>query len=293
MVVMHHTGGQPARGMEIGSIKFRNSGTSTRNLFIHAGDLFYVTEYHKARSATNLSHVVARFLPESVAQLVVMFTAFIRPFANMIYNQISACQNQIDGDYLFCDESQPDQPWGGKQLTRAMQQSSNTYLGVNLSVWSYRHFAVAVTRRYVKEIAVFFAFGDDTELEKQFEKERGMDVYAWQTGHLKDMNTAHYGLDIAYPSQLQPELLDEYRRISRRWQDWLGFIRNEIVMINAANQNQPRTPTKRKRADEIVSEIQDPKESPESQKLRRMARDLERLMELRREERKLREKYQM
>jgi len=174
-----------------------------------------------------------------------------------------------------------------------MQQFSNGYLGVSLSVWSYRHFAVAVTRKYIKEIAIFFAFGDDTEYEKQFEKERGMDVYAWQTGHLKGTNNGNYGLDVAYPSQLQPELLDEYRRISRRWQDWLGFIRKEIIMMNAVNENQPRTPTKRKRVDEIASEITDPKESPESQKLRRMARDLERLMELRREERKLRDKYQM
>jgi hypothetical protein len=30
---------------------------------------------------------------------------------------------------------------------------------------------VAVTRKYVKEIAIFFAFADDTEWEKQFERE--------------------------------------------------------------------------------------------------------------------------
>ena len=160
---MHHTGGQPGRGTEIGSIKFRNSGTSTRNLFLHGGDLFYFTEYHKARSATNLSHVVARFLPEPVAQLVVIFIAFIRPFANFIYNEIVVCPNEIDGDYLFSDETQPGQPWEGKHLTRALQQVSNTYLDVSLNIWSYRHFAVTVTRKFVKEIAIFFAFEDDTE----------------------------------------------------------------------------------------------------------------------------------
>jgi hypothetical protein len=119
-----------------------------------------------------------------------------------------------------------------------------------------------------------------------------MDVYAWQTGHLRGTNNGHYGLDIAYPSQLQPELLDEYRRISGRWQEWLGFIRKEVIMLNAVNEDQAVTPTKLKRV-EKNTEITDATESPESQKLRRMVRDLDRLMELSREERKLQEKYQI
>ena len=77
MVVIHHMGGQSAGGMEIGSIKFQNSGTSMRNLFIHGGDLFYVTEYYEVCSTTNLSHVVVQFVPQLIAQLVLIFTAFI------------------------------------------------------------------------------------------------------------------------------------------------------------------------------------------------------------------------
>ena len=46
-------------------------------------------------------------------------------------------------------------------------------------MWSGLHFAVAVTRKYVKEIAIFFAFGDDTKWEKQFQKEHEIDVYVW------------------------------------------------------------------------------------------------------------------
>jgi hypothetical protein len=293
MLAMHLTGGQPARGTEIGSIKFRNGSTSRRNLFIHGGDLFYVTEYHKARSATNLSHIVARFLPECVAQLVVSFIAFIRPFSDMLFSHISSNQNSTDGNYLFCEKPQPEEPWGGKHLSRILQQASQAHLGVSLGVWSYRHLTVAVTRRYVKEVAGLFGFKDN-EWEKHYEQERGRDVYAWQTGHLKDTNAGCYGLDVAYPSQLQPELLEEYRRISRRWQEWLGFRRREASMVNVVtNGNSLVTPTKRKAGADNAPEIVDPKESPESQKLRRMARNLERLRELRQEERALRETFQM
>jgi hypothetical protein len=119
MAAVHVTGGQPGRGKEIGSIKFQNSTTSMRNFFIHKGDLFAVTDYHKARSATGLSHSPARFLLPQVAQLAVIYIAYIRPFANTLYSQISGTQNATGGDYLVCDESLPNKSWDGKHLTRA------------------------------------------------------------------------------------------------------------------------------------------------------------------------------
>jgi hypothetical protein len=49
MVAMHIMGGQPARSPEIGSIKVRNSVTSSRNIFIINGRVAVVTTYDKAR----------------------------------------------------------------------------------------------------------------------------------------------------------------------------------------------------------------------------------------------------
>ena len=69
MAAMHLTGGQPARGPELGSIKFRNSAFSLRNFFIMRGNRFYVTEYHKARASTQYSYFIARYLPRRVSEL--------------------------------------------------------------------------------------------------------------------------------------------------------------------------------------------------------------------------------
>lgn len=55
MLLMLLTGGQPARGPELGSIKFRNSLYSTRNFYVVGGNGFYLTEYTKARSSSNYS----------------------------------------------------------------------------------------------------------------------------------------------------------------------------------------------------------------------------------------------
>jgi hypothetical protein len=51
-----------------------------------------------------------------------------------------------------------------------MYQASNEYMGVTLNIWTYRHFAVAVTKKYVKELAQFFAA--DEEWQKS-EKAQG------------------------------------------------------------------------------------------------------------------------
>ena len=299
MAAMHLTGGQPGRGSEIGSIKFRNSMMSSRNLFMHRGDLFYVTEYHKARSATNLSHVVARFLPQPVAEMPLVFIAFIRPFTVMIYNQVSALQTtDMDGNYLFSDESTPNKCWEGKTLSGVMTQMSMKYLHEKINIWGYRHLTVAITRKYISDISGFFG-GRDDEWERQYERDRGKDVYARQTGHLRSTNTAIYGLDTAYPSQLQPELLDEYRRISPRWYQWLGFIgREESVIRTGLGTLEEdigggvlgkRTREESESRDEPIRG-EDELMSPESQQLKRMLNDMARLMALRREQKKLREK---
>ena len=108
-----------------------------------------------------------------------------------------------------------------------------------------------------------------------------------------------YGLDLEYPSQLQPELLEEYRRISIQWHEWLGFVRKDVEIMttirerSVAIEERPRTPRKRSREENTVEERNTECDSPESQRLKRMAKDLERLKELCKEERMLREKYKM
>ena len=198
-------------------------------------------------------------------------------------------------NYLFGDDATPDECWGGKHLSRIMEQASAGYIGVpGLSVWSYRHFAAIVMKRLLKKIAGFFQVGEDdnSEWAQQYAKERGKDVYAWQMGHTRTTNSMIYGLDAAYPSQMQPELLDEYCWISGEWQEWLGFRRKEPILMGVVSEK-PVTPKKGRREEADDEQAWDPNVSPETQRLKKMSKDLSRLMEIRREERKLREKYNM
>jgi len=48
-------------------------------------------------------------------------------------------------------------------------------------------------------------------------------IFAWQSGHSLALEIRKYGIDKAYLSTLQPELLEWFHVISRAWQHYLGF----------------------------------------------------------------------
>lgn len=72
LALMHITGGQPARGPEILSIRHRNTVQGGhRNLFIEDGMVVFVTRYHKGYEVTGDVKIIHRYLPREVGELVV------------------------------------------------------------------------------------------------------------------------------------------------------------------------------------------------------------------------------
>jgi hypothetical protein len=228
MLAMHLTGGQPARGPELGSIKFRNNTSSARNVFIIGGDVFYVTEYHKTRAATNRSHFVVRYLPRIGEELFVLFIPSIRSFANLLFNQITFEKNSSDGDYLFCSEDKSDLCWEGQKPSETLQRESLSRLKVRLNIWSYRDIVVAIAREHVMEIAGHFE-KNDAAWDDILSQDKDIHFYAWQTGHQRSTNISTYGLNNTYPSRLQQELLKQYLCISEVWHKWIGVYGSNSI----------------------------------------------------------------
>ena len=167
------------------------------------------------------------------------------------------------------------------------------HVRVELNMWLYRHLAIAITKRYLRDISGFFGEAEK-EWEVRLKMAKEQNIYAWQAGHLHNTNATVYGLDAAYPSSLQPELLREFRAISTKWHTWLGFQKHVILQSpshkSRPHENDQQTPT-RKREREVDKD--EALLSSETQKLKRMKADLERLMEIRREDKILREKYKV
>jgi hypothetical protein len=95
MVVMHVSGGQPARGPEIRSIKVSNSVYSACNLYVINRRVCFLTMYDKARKQQGNTKYIIRCLPDEVSQVLVQYLVYVQPFAHALDQQELA--------YLFVD----------------------------------------------------------------------------------------------------------------------------------------------------------------------------------------------
>ena len=70
LVLVHMTGGQPARGTEILSIRHSNTVKGVhRNVFIENGLIVFVTRYHKGYAVSGDVKIIHRYLPRAVGKL--------------------------------------------------------------------------------------------------------------------------------------------------------------------------------------------------------------------------------
>ena len=81
---------------------------------------------------------------------------------------------------------------------------------------------IAITKAHLEEIAPFFE-RDEAACKSLLETNIYYSIFPWQAGHQPRINVSVYGLDAAFPGQMQPALLRFYRHISQMWHHWLGL----------------------------------------------------------------------
>jgi hypothetical protein len=81
LVLMHVTGGQPARGTEVVTVQVENSRNGeSRGIYIEDGLVVYVTAYHKNIESMGKAKYIHRYLPQEVGELVVYYLWLVQPF---------------------------------------------------------------------------------------------------------------------------------------------------------------------------------------------------------------------
>lgn len=95
LVLMHITGGQPARGPEITGIQHSNGVKGRRrNVFIEQNTPFsgeidrknpeasvvFISQYYKGYTVSGKEKIIHRYLPRMVGELYVYFDWLVRPF---------------------------------------------------------------------------------------------------------------------------------------------------------------------------------------------------------------------
>ncbi|KZL78863.1 hypothetical protein CI238_13008 [Colletotrichum incanum] len=207
-VLMHITGGGQPRSSDLLHLRCENTGAVERGIHMHKGSVVYLTRSHKAKRSTNLEFYVARFLPQTVGQLLFRYLVYIRPFVDMLSREVFTTVRGSCTIYLF--RRGPEsiaEPWPPSRLSRLIKKASARVWGnEGVSTRLLRQLSVEITDKHVRHMGRPFNLYDDRIPEAN----RNV-VFAWQTGHRPLQRARTYELDGAYPARLQPAVIERYR----------------------------------------------------------------------------------
>jgi hypothetical protein len=232
LLLIHLTGGQPARGTELLCIRWRNSTCGQRrNIFIENGLVSFVTTYHKGYSMTGTIKIIHRFLPLEVGELVVYYLWMVVPFLEQLQLLCPDAELGKIGSFLWCDSiktasthpprkgkttanelSSEQQPWPSSQLSQVITREFQLGLNTKANILAWRHVAIAISRKHLSGKGFKRDFNDD-----------GSAAIDLQAGHDSQVAGNVYAREIEQAPGHISALRDQFRSISRKWHICLGF----------------------------------------------------------------------
>ncbi|CAD0099048.1 unnamed protein product [Aureobasidium mustum] len=218
---VHVSSGQPARGTEITSLRFRNGVANHRNVFVLDGRVMTVTSYHKSQAMLDMPKMVPRFLPWRLGQIAVIYLTHVRAFAELLSVQVQYGQGW--SDYIWADSHGP---WETQKLTDTMKRETAKRLKAKLHTQSYRHAAVFLGRRFV---GPRFAKGYREEAEDPEEAQAGDMDDDLEEGNAIELQKAggfgtgagRYAVRADILKYLNQESIDIFGDLSESWHRFL------------------------------------------------------------------------
>lgn len=223
MVPVFLGSGQQGRRTEFIGLRWKNSILTTRDLFLHDGQMLFILSYHKTRSQSNASRWPVRFLLPEVAQLVTKYLAIIQPFREFLHHK-----SQIPealSEYLF---SAGKTPWKEDRMTKIVVNTGKRILGKHIHIQAWRQITVGIARRKFAAAAanMLIEEGEGVEDEETDPALGSMvDALHWQAGHTPRTGNRVYGGTVNFRAGLTDAGLQEYRHVSQLWHQ---FVRDPI-----------------------------------------------------------------
>ncbi|KAF5975168.1 hypothetical protein FBULB1_7524 [Fusarium bulbicola] len=209
--------GQSPRIRDLLSLAVENSPCAIRGIFVWNGSVAYALHHHKAKRSTNQEFHVVRFLPARLSVVVVKYLVCIRRLAALLRREQSGLTNQMapyEQRHLLFQHN--GKPWAPMRITRVIRAASKEVWNRGINARVYRQLAIGITEKHVREVHSPFNRYDDTSSDADLNV-----TFAWQSGHRPLQRGITYGLDGAYPHQLQPSLLRAYQWASTKWHEFL------------------------------------------------------------------------
>ncbi|KFY31540.1 hypothetical protein V493_01012 [Pseudogymnoascus sp. VKM F-4281 (FW-2241)] len=222
LLLVHITGGQPARGSELTSLQFCNSTHGIRrSVFIENGLVSFVTFYHKGYSIQGSTKIVHRYLPREVSELVVYYRHST--------TRATAFRAQ---QKLFIGTSHVS------RLSDVIGREFKIHLNTLAKIQVWRHAVIAITRRHIKQ----------GKFKKDYDLGQTPTWADKQSCHTTPVAGAVYARGIEEAPGHVASARAEYRQISCEWHSWLGFA---LYLGNRASESERLKSTERKALEEL------------------------------------------
>lgn len=236
--------GQAPRLRELVSLECENSPTAMRGLYLRNGSVIYIIKHHKAKRTTNHEFNVVRFLPARLGVVAVTYLAYVRRVASILRRELDDHTRvpllAQDTRLLFHTHGKI---WPATRITAVLTAATRHLWKQGINSQRYRQVAIGITEKHVRE--VFTPFNKYDDYSNTADRNA---VFAWQSGHRPTQRGTTYGLDGAFPHQLQPSLLRVYEWASTRWHE---FICQASKVDSKPNDS--RRPTNSQKATSIVA----------------------------------------
>lgn len=220
LVLMHITGGQPARATEILSIRHSNTIQGRhRNLFIEDGMVVFVTQYHKGEQYKADVKIIHRYLPREVGELVVWYRWLVLPFVQRMRAWLSSAR--AISDHIW-GEDFDGRLWTSERMKGHLQRATEAGLGHAIHIAAYRHIAIAISRKWVRPGS---AFTEEETIDD------GVDVADEQATHSAFTAGAIYAREMQELPGSTAGRRQQFRTASVDWHRFLGFassIKDEV-----------------------------------------------------------------
>lgn len=214
-------GGQPPRGTELFSLRYRNTlAGGPRNVFIDQGLISFVTSYHKGYSINGSLKLIHRFLPLNLSHTMVQYLVLIRPFVDQL--QTLVFEQATASPFLWASHGQV---LTTTHLSDFFAQESVRELGSSskLTVASWRHIAIAVSREVLPKGEYF-----DREVNKNVTT-----MIDQQAGHSDLTAATTYGRLLEEGWGQIRQFRERYRQITKGWQNfWLAPAQDQQVRLD-------------------------------------------------------------
>ncbi|KAG9191444.1 hypothetical protein G6011_09532 [Alternaria panax] len=122
LVLVHTTGGLPARGTEVVTVQYMNSPNGeSRGVFIEDGLMVYVTMYHKGIGASAKAKIIHRYLPREVGELLFYYLWMVMPFWRKLEGAVR--KEAVKEASPFIWEPREEEPWARPQRGKRGRES--------------------------------------------------------------------------------------------------------------------------------------------------------------------------